>query len=102
MSEMTQKIERHARAVTAAVRAAHAEQEVGRIVYGDELDRLVMSQIAAAAELVSCFEQGAGAELRRLKDWLGDSLPEDWESRHFERSVSESGATPRITPGVRR
>src|SRR5258708_987701 len=37
---------------------------------------------------VPCAEQGAEAELERLKEFLGDALPPDWERRRFEGKIA--------------
>lgn len=47
---------------------------------GNELER----QLDVITAAVPCHEQGSAATLRRLEEYLGDSLPINWEQLRFK------------------
>lgn len=77
--------------IRAAIRESHRHQNIALLVHGRDDDlcwKPVLDAIEQAARDASCEEQGSAAELRRLKDFLGQSLPLDWEMQRLNRLVA--------------
>ena len=73
------------------LRSAYDRGEIFSVLVGQELREHLASLVRRLESSIACYEIGSAAELRRLKDWLGESLPSDWERLRFDRLMQDSG-----------
>ena len=90
---MTERYRQFSANLIEQLRKVYERGEMAAALYGGELEGLVFSQAFANLEgvenMVACTDIGSAQELKRLKEYLGDSLPESWEQDRFERKIME-------------
>jgi hypothetical protein len=69
------------------IKRHYDEGDLLAVLHSDQLYGRMRSIAHEYIQQVTCHEIGSAAELRRLKEYLGDTLPADWEQQHFNKII---------------